>query len=228
MFGRKTKTTLKFITKESPVFAEVMSPRTHDWPDWWRNLKEQNMSTMKSCPGFVDLLRETISVPLWRDYEIKYTDKIEYIEVPGVTTPEYGAEFFEYHPNEQYGNNFSNYIHVKLKTPWITRCNDNTRFLMSDAVWHRQNFESFRVLTGQLEFRYQHGSHVNIFIPKSTTQKTLVLTAGTPICYLTPLTDRPVEIEILQETPTQWYNYLTSPISFRGSYDKLKKLARKR
>jgi len=32
----------------------------------------------------------------------------------------------------------------------------------------------------------------------------------------------------LQETPTQWYNYLTSPISFRGSYDKLKKLARKR
>ena len=221
-------TKITFITKESPVFAEVMTPRTQFWPDWWRGLKEKNFPTMKSCPGFVDLLRTTISVPLWRDYHITYDNRITNIQVPGVTSPEQGQEFYEYHPSEQYGDNFDNYIHVKLKTPWITRCTDDTQFLMSDAVWHRKEFESFRVLTGQLEFRYQHTAHVNIFIPRSQQSRTLKLEAGVPICYLTPLTSRTVEIETLQQEPSRWYSYLQTPISFRGTYDKLRKLARKK
>jgi hypothetical protein len=228
MFKRKTTTKLTFLTKESKIYPQILNPRTKFWPDWWRSLTRQDFPTMKTCPGFVDLLKNTITVPLWRDYEITYSDKIENVRVAAVETRDQLNEWFDVHLSEQYGDHYKNYIHVKLKTPWITICNDNTRFLMTDATWHRDEFENYRVLPGELEFRYQHSSHVNIFIPKSKTTKTLTLEAGTPICYLTPLTSNTIEIEAKRVNSDEWYSYVPQFFSFKNHYRTILKIIKEK
>jgi|TARA_B100001094_G_scaffold167978_1_gene162472 hypothetical protein len=228
MFKTKSTTKLMFLTKESNLYAEILNPRYNLFPDWWRGLNKQDIPTMKTCPGFVDLLKTTITVPLWKDYHIRYSDKIENISVPGVTDKQQMEEWIHFHPSEQYGNHFNNYLHLKLKNPWMTICNDNTRFLMTDATWHRDQFESYSVLTGELEFRYQSSCHVNIFIPKSKTTQVLKLEAGDPICYLKPLTDRTVEIEAKKVSTEEWFSYIQMPFTFQNQYRKILKLIKQR
>lgn len=228
MFGKKSNTLLTFLTKESKLYTEILSPRTNHWPAWWRGLKKQDFPTMKTCPGFVDLLKTTITVPLWKDYHITYSDRIENVSVPGVSDKQQMEEWIDIHPSEQYGNHYKDYVHIKLKTPWITVCNDNTKFLMTDATWHRNEFESYRVLPGELEFRYQHSSHVNLFLPRAKQSTKLELEAGNPICYLTPLTDRPVEVQAKRVSTEEWFSHLQMPFTFQNQYRKILKLINER
>jgi hypothetical protein len=228
MFKRKTTTKLTFLTKESQIYPQILEPRTKFWPDWWRSLTRQDFPTMKTCPGFVDLLKNTITVPLWRDYHITYTDKIQNVSVPGVQDKQQMDEWVDIHPSEQYGNHYKDYVHIKLKTPWITVCNNDTRFLMTDATWHRDEFENYRVLPGELEFRYQHSSHINLFLPKNDEPKVLELEAGTPICYLTPLTDQHIDIECKRINSEEWFSYIQMPFTFQNQYRKILKIIKEK
>jgi len=234
MLMKNKETILTFYQKDNPVFAEVFAPRTKLYPDWWRSLKESKsdtsrslhdiVPTMKTCPGFVDLLSTAIAIPMWREIKITYDTRIRKIEIAGVNTDQELSEQAETHPSVQYGNNFSDSIHLKLKSPWLSVCNDRTEFLLLDATWHRNEFSNYTVLPGKLEFKFQHSAHVNLFIPKSKETKTFTIEPGTPICYLLPLTDKDINIEIKTVTWEEWRRLFRPWIWFRGGYTKLKKL----
>tara|TARA_X000001036_G_scaffold73013_1_gene64483 strand:+ start:975 stop:1718 length:744 start_codon:yes stop_codon:yes gene_type:complete len=240
MFKRnQKKPTLTFWCKETPIWAETFSPKVKLYPDWWRGLKEPKtphghgpasmhdiMPTMKTCPGFVDLLKTAIAVPMWKEMKIEYDTELKKIDVAGVIDQNEFSQYVESHASIQYGDYFANSLHLKLKTPWMVTCNSDIEFLMMDAVWHRKNHYNYTVLNGKLEFKYQHGSHVNIFIPKSRSTKTLHIDAGIPICYLLPLTEREIDIKIETVSHEKWMQFVQPPSWFRGHYEKMKKLGR--
>lgn len=226
--GKKNKTKINFYTNESQHFANVLHPKLarEIYPSWWKNIeKVDNRTTMKSCPGFVDFFKHAIAIPLWKDIHITYSNGIENVEIAGVDTQNL-EHWIDVHPQEQYGNGFTNGIHLKLKNPWLTTANDNTKFMLMDATWHRNRHDLFTIVPGMLEFKYQSSMHVNMFLHKSTTQQKLKLSAGTPIAYLVPLTDKKIELLYSRVDYDTWTSLFNPIIKFRGSYDALKKLAK--
>ena len=240
MFKRNNKKfKLTFYSKESPVWSETFAPRTKLYPDWWRSLKEPKdphghgatavhdiMPTMKTCPGFVDLLKTAIAVPMWKQMKITYDTEIRNIEIAGCISQDDLHEQVDTHPSIQHGDHFNNCLHLKLKNPWQIVADQKKEFLLMDAVWHRRNHANYTVLPGKLEFKYQHSGHVNIFIPKSRSVKTLDIPAGDPICYLLPLTEHEIDINIETVSMEKWFQFIQRPSWFRGQYEKMKKLAR--
>ena len=60
---------------------------------------------------------------------------------------------------------------------------------------------------------------------KSRSVKTLD-TLGDPICYLLPLTEHEIDINIETVSMEKWFQFIQKPSWFRGQYEKMKKLAR--
>lgn len=228
MFKNKS-TELTFYTTGNRQIKELFSPQESMklLPDWFKTInKNEKYPTLKSCPGFVDLFKKSISIPLWNDIRITYQDSIINIEIPG-TPSDIVHHFVTQHPPMQWGAGFKNSIHLKLMSPWHIICNNTTPFMMQDAVWHKEHMEEFSVLPGTLDFKYQHSSHINIMIPRSKIKKTTTLKAGTVIAYLTPMIDTNVDIKTKLVTDEEWRGMQHYVFSFSGVYHAAKKIGEK-
>lgn len=225
---KKDKIKLNFYTSESQHFANVLYPRFSKeiYPNWWKNIERtEDKTTMKSCPGFVEFFRHSISIPLWKDIDITYSNKIEKIEIAGVNDSSL-HHWIDIHPKEQYGDGFTNGIHLKLKNPWLATVNDSTKFMLTDATWHRNRHDMFTVVPGMLEFKYQSSAHINMFLHKSPITQKIKLLAGTPIAYIVPLTDKQIDLTYSRVNYDTWSSLFNPIIKFRGSYNALKKLSK--
>jgi len=79
-------------------------------------------------------------------------------------------------------------------------------------------------LSGAMEFKYQHASHINIMLPKSVREKTVELKAGTIIAHLTPLTDTKLSMETKLVSHEEWLGLTNYISSFKTPYAIAKKI----
>lgn len=172
-------------------------------PSWWQDLppavymKTDNFKsvspTTKKCPGFIDLYTRSWMIPSWSDMLITTT---EIGEVACSFPSESYLPGSIPHPTFQFKGGFKDYIHLKLRSPWICidRNRTNTKFAYVGATWSLlDDVKHFNVLPGVLDFTYNMGSHLNIFLPKMDAEYSI--RAGTPLVHLIPLTDEKVEFK---------------------------------
>jgi len=191
-----------------PTFSQIrdLFPITHTKkfiPDWWKTLPStiadtsgKETTTLKSCPGFIELYKRGISLPMWRDTVVKY-DQNRILDVE-VSTGEDINQWFVLHPPEQMGNAFSPCLHLKVISPWFLETAEPVPFLMIDMMWNRKTLQDYSIPPGVLEFKYQHGTHVNMFFEPTTEYKEVKFQAGTPLIQLIPLTDIDIELVICE------------------------------
>ena len=230
MLLKKRKTVeLCFHTCENKPFANILPPTkaTSCYPDWFKKIPARTDDpTLRSCPGYIDLFRKSIAIPLWRDFEIVYLgDMIQNIATPGVP-PDAVYHYVQHHDPEQWGGGFPNQPHLKLMSPWLITCNSSTPFLMTEASWHKET-NDYTIPPGVVEFQVNTGSHVNMFLSDTVQQKRILLEAGTPIVYLTPLEDVDVEIKVKEVSVDEWSRLLNYRFSFKSNYKKMLNLFRK-
>ena len=230
MFNRKnTATHLIFHTSGSSQKRDLFSPQEGMklLPDWFKTInKSQHSPTLTTCPGFIDLFKKSINIPLWSDINITYKDnEITDVQMPGIG--QITRDFVQIHSSEQWGEGFKNSLHIKLMSPWHITSNIDTPFLMHDAVWHKENINDYNVLSGVIEFKYQHASHINIMLPKNKQEKTLKLKAGTIIAHLTPLVDTKLSIESKLVLHEEWLGLTNYISSFKTPYAIAKKIGEK-
>lgn len=170
-------------------------------PDWWKNLPSvirdnsgKDITTIKSCPGFSELYKRGISLPMWRDTVIKY-DKNRILDIE-LTTFEDISQWFVLHPPEQMGSVFNPWLHLKIISPWFLETDEPVPFLMIDMAWNRKTLGDYSIPPGMLEFKYQHATHINMFLEPTEEYKEIKFQAGTPLIQLIPLTDVDLELEI--------------------------------
>ena len=60
-----------------------------------------------------------------------------------------------------------------------------------------------------------------MFLSPSSNQKTLLLEAGDPIVYLTPLDDVDLEINVKEVSTDEWQRLLNYQFSFKNNYKKM-------
>lgn len=228
-FKKKKKVELCFHTCENKPFAKILAPEkaTSLYPDWFKQIPKTDIPTLRSCPGYIDLFKKSIAIPLWRDFEIVYQDdKIYNIATPGIP-PDSVYHYVQNHDPAQWGGGFPNQPHLKLMSPWLITSNSSTQFLMSEASWHKKS-NDYTIPPGVVEFEVNTGSHVNMFLTESTNQKRILLEAGTPLVYLTPLEDVDVSIKIKEVNVDEWSRLLQYNFSFKSNYKKTLNLFRKK
>ena len=229
MFKRKSTTNLTFFTSGSSQKRDLFSPQEviKLLPNWFKTInKSQDNPTLTTCPGFVDLFKKSINIPLWSDISITYKgDQITNIQMPGVE--QVTGDMMQVHGTEQWGEGFKNSLHVKIMSPWRVTSNTDTPFLMHDACWHKESINDYNVLPGVIEFKYQHASHINIMLPRSSKEKTLNLKAGTIIAHLTPLVDTTLNIQSKLVTHEEWLGLTNYISSFKTPYAMAKRIGEK-
>lgn len=161
-------------------------------PDWWkaiptRKIKLYNnlpvdFSTIKRCQGIIDQYQRGIILPLWTDILIHTAQQSFSLQC---------ADRFsevEEHHIEQFLPAFTDYHHIKLLSPWRVREKTGLEFISMPCIWSLLNLTNhLHILTGHLNFKYQNGTHVNMFMDKSP-ERIFTLPAGTPLLQFIPLT----------------------------------------
>ena len=136
--------------------------------------------------------------------------------------------FVQQHMPVQWNQAFKGYTHAKLMSPWLVTAEGpyrDTPFLMHDPSWHNTTqLGKYNLLPGELNFAYQSGTAINMFLQPSLGPAELTLEAGNIIAYLTPLQhDVKVELEVKWVTEEEWRRLLKHQFTFDGFYRKTKK-----
>jgi hypothetical protein len=185
---------------------------------------EVQAPTIRSCAGFNDLYRKSFYIPLWSDHIIE-TDELNWRSVSSAADPEL-LPLTEHFP-AQFPNAFPNSHHVKFQTPWAFTCDEDISFQLSTPVWNQKgDVHNLTVIPGLLEFKHQSATHVNTLVPRKVNR--IELDAGSPLCMITPLTERRV---VIKNHLVRYEEYARISVkndytsTFRNKYKKGKKFS---
>lgn len=199
-------------------------------PDWWKNTPKTcsygNMfheePSIKSCPGFSDLYKKGIMIPLWSDLKIKSsTERYDYQFADQQSFIEYN------HPNTM--NQFTQEMNVhslKIVSPWLFDCSHDIDWLYSSPMWNMQTMDIVTV-PGVVKFNYPMKSNINLMVRKGLDYN-ISLDAGTPIAHIIPITDREVKIQchLISNSEFEEREVTVRPFFF-GAYRKYVELKEK-
>jgi hypothetical protein len=226
--------TLKMVTYRKEHLEESKPQKSSKYfPDWWRNLPLENetgdigwSSTMKRCVGMTNQYQKGFIFPLWTDISINMDKK-------GSTGAIWQAADMdtrlENHSQQQRGNYLKelDYLHLKLINPWLIFCEEDIEFLMVQPTWNFDRPEEIIIPTGTLDFKYQHGAHINMFFKREEFAKKIRLEHGSVLVQLMPLTDRPLKLEYSVVDPLEYAKIYPNPTKFSNRYKTRKNAAKK-
>ena len=200
IFSRKKTITLECFTSNELVYTLTpIVKSTQNFPDWFKKVEDSKIDkdekgflvhkpTIKRCYGFLELYKKSITMESWADikYEVTPKDGYKYLFTHGKA---------EEHPQCQRGEGFKNYYHTKLTSPWHFREKTGVYFMLSPHVWNLENYY-FTIPSGILNFDLQHGTNVNIFLPKPKKETyEFLIPNGHPLVHFTPL-DHNIKVKI--------------------------------
>jgi len=167
-------------------------------PEWFKKLPatfetetEAGMvipqRTMKGCAGLTNLYKNGIVLPLWSDLLIETRGtNFAYQFADNVGT-------VGLHALDQLGQQFAQYTHTKIISPWRIREKSGVNFMYMDLPWsHPQDLMNQCTPPGLVEYKYQHTTNINMFLRKGASYK---FQAGRPMAHIIPMTDAKVEVK---------------------------------
>ena len=186
MFKRKEK--LKLIGNcPSDGLAELFPMQKASLPEWFKHLPKndltnQSHNNVRVCSGLTDLYSRAVTIPMWQDMSITI-DPIGGVHIDA-PQPNWSAST---HPiDSQAPGAWPGYVNVKLTSPWVVECAKPVQWTMIQPVWDQKTPEDYIVIPGNLEFKYQNQSNVNLLFPIPNNTKTYNFRAGESIAMLVP------------------------------------------
>jgi hypothetical protein len=200
-------------------------------PAWWKSMPARktqplgnlriDLPTIKRCQGLLDQYQRGIILPLWSDIMIMTTPQSFTIQYA-----DYLSKIKE-HNKEQYAPAFRNYHHMQLVSPWSLKERTGIEFISMPCIWSILDLTNhIHGLPGHVNFKYQHGTHANVFMDKSP-EKVFTLPAGTPLIQFIPLTESRIELRHHQITDAEFnlqFGLGNSQPKFTGNYSEKKRL----
>ena len=189
---KKKKIVLDCFTDDHFAYEYTrISKATKHFPEWWESLSNmvvnnslsnmvdnnpynpasnkkflQKIPTMKHCRGILDLYKNSFVVPFWGNLRIEY----DFINDTYKWAADYKINIevaVSNHIKAQYGSFGKGGIsHLKIAPPWILKTNKSVNFLLHDPIWNRENFSSYTVLPGVMDFKYVRHINTNIILEK--------------------------------------------------------------
>jgi hypothetical protein len=233
-FFKKKKIVVDAFTKISGIKdLYPIAESSKFLPDWWRTMPSSysetdqygitvEHSTIKRCDGFTGFYRKGFIIPMWIDAAIKTTAQGQWAYRLASNDPETKIDA---HSKPEFGEAFNNLIHLKIHSPWLLSEKTGCQFYFSSPFWNQiESLGRYHTPPGIVNYKHQSSTHINLLFPKKDNE--MVISAGTPMIHIAPLTDKEVEFRcqlVSSEEFNQIYlkNYMGN---FLGSYKKNKKL----
>lgn len=157
-------------------------------PDFFSKLpksgtKENFSNNVRVCSGLLDLYHKGVSIQSWQDIEILVSsDGSVSFDAP---QPEWAGQ--SHLLESQAPGAWPGYVNAKLTSPWVLECNKAVQWTVIQDIWSQNNPDDFLVVPGNLEFKYQNQTNINLLIkvPK-TGSKIIKIKAGDPLALLIP------------------------------------------
>jgi len=201
-------------------------------PDWFHQLEgysphdkkalknSEATLNVRTCPGIVGALTHSVVVPMWCDFRLttngenclyQYADEISNATFHN---PAHLRGFYDVDKVQ----------HIKLSAPWLVKCDEDIKWLMSDCVWHRDNHTEYTLPPGVVNLKHTREMHLNLFFHKSRDEERFLIEYQQPIVQYVPLNERPVQVRTHLVNHQDYINAQTSKpqrLSFLGGYEKL-------
>lgn len=219
-----------FVTNLAPIQKAVKF-----FPEWWKSLPKAipaisghmvEDSTIKTCPGFVELYRNSIIMPLWTDCAIDIApqgnDGYRWQFADGITSA-------SSHPHEQRGDYLPNdkYQHIKIASPWFLKTKEDIKWLYTQATYNIKNPDQQLVIPGVLNFKYQGQTNINMVFPRLDGKVIRhVIKRGQPLAQMIPMTEKEVDVRIhlVDSVEYKKLNSTGHRATFFNSYNKMVKI----
>jgi len=210
----------EYVIKSAPIVNAIKVI-----PDWWKTLPVQYSrtneiypkSTMKNCVGMVDYYKKSVAISLWSELALKIK-----------SSKDFEWQFSDlqsvigHHDLEKEATGFLNdYAHFKLLSPWIFSTKEDINWVWSCPLWNF--FKSHEIVfpPAIVNYKHQHGTHINLLI-YAGKPKTIIIPHGQPLIFISPMSDRKVEIVRHLVSPQEFERRGSNgtPISFIKKYQK--------
>ena len=229
IFSKPKKNVVDFFTHDPMVFEFFQIRKgTNFYPEWWRqipnNLYESNRflpeqspsekkKTLKHCPGFSELHKQSYIMPLWTELEMQINNNNWQAKVSDHSTK------ITSHSAYQRGSYAcpSKFQHIKIDTPWQSISKKGIKFLISPC-----SFTSDKLLTDFFipnairSYDISHGNNIHGFV--EIKENIINLEAGMPFIHLFPLTDKKTQIRCHYDP--EKFDYLQNLMPGRFSFTK--------
>ena len=180
-----------------PGIIELFPIRDADevMPLWFKTVPTSTKSpsgssvaTVRTCPGMVELFKEGIVIPSWCDLYLDWTKGFLYSEPENMGRS---------HPDWQWDKSavFKDFHHLKIGSPWKFKEKTGSKFMMTNTWWNKPGVKHF-VPNGLIEFKYQHSSNINLWIPKAGFPQNYTINAGEPLCQLINLEGKKIKFHL--------------------------------
>ncbi len=149
---------------------------------------EVDLPTIKKCIGFINLYNVGFMIPSWCDFGIEIREDGSY------TYHNAGDLRIDQHPRFQVWDTlYKDYGHAKIGSPWLLKEKTGVQFSWHQCDWHKTDvIDKFKIVSGVVDFKYQHQTNVNMFIKKGSSVN---FNAGEPLAHLIPISDSNVKIK---------------------------------
>lgn len=228
-----------YTSNDSAYKTARISSGINFLPAWWKRLLptverplldelpkfKRPATTMRHCVGFTDMFKKSFCLPLWADLAIHVEPAMQdgyawkFADGRSKVTHHDAFQRGDFMPPEHFQ-------HLKLDSPWHLHCDENINFLFFDPFWPSYEGEEVAIIPpGILNFQYQTGTNINMFIRKLPDEaRTVELKFKTPLVFITPLTERKVVLRHHLVSKEHIGMYVARPqVAFRDSYLKGKK-----
>jgi len=168
-------------------------------PNWWKNLsstyqeeRESGISipraTIKRCEGIISLYQKGFTLPMWSDAVLESSgNKLRWEFADNSYT-------IATHGSQQMSEEFANYVHIKLVSPWRFKEKKGIQFTFVQPSWNQVSFIfGLHIPPGVVEFKNQFTTNVNAFMPKNVK---ISIPAGMPMAHFVPCTEDQIELKL--------------------------------
>lgn len=222
-----------FVNEEWVINYNPIQKSSNFIPQWY---KDQNnfyqsglveQETMKQCPAILSLLHTGFVMPLWSDFVCavdtenerinwEFADKLDVMEQTAI--PHNSMQWKEYASPDKY-------FQLKLVSPWLFQTKEDIKFHWSSSYFNNELFLPYTIMSGIIDFKYQHGTHVNMMIDVNRAKEGFRINATKPLVHLIPLTDKKVEVKnhIVSTEEYKRIQNKNKSVFFTNNYKKKKK-----
>ena len=201
-------------------------------PKWFKNVKppchtakslveEGFFPNIKGCAGFIEYFKTGFMLPCWSDLALQIGPR---------GTNDYRYQFsdqascIEPHPLWQVGDYFSEteVQHMKICSPWRISASKDIKFLFVKPAWQYDTIKdsSFDVLSGVVNFKYQHHTNVNIFIHRRDEEQNILIPHGQPLLHMIPITNKKIKFRyhLVTTDSIAWRKLSIEGLKFSNRY----------
>jgi len=209
-----------------PTYAAEFSP------PWLKNIpaliheKDERgvvipRASIKRCAGLQWTLTNGFILPLWTDICLVINPDGTF----GYQCADLKTSILS-HPSTQIPGFYNGYTNLKIISPWAIKSSHEVKFYWTSPYYYYDLPTKYVLAPGIMEYKFNHSTNINLFLPVQDKPYQFMLNAGDPIVHMidTNFTKFDVTYELLKD-PLEFYSKynFNSDTSFVGQYFKRRK-----